>query len=370
MIAVEEMVISITKSGYVKRLPVSTYRTQNRGGIGVMGMDLKDGDYIEHLFITSTHHFILFFTSRGKVYRLKVHELPLGSRQSKGRAIVNLLPLAQDEEIKAVIATKDFTDARYLVFATRNGLVKKTEFLAYNTPLKADGIIAISLRRRRRAGGGAPHQRRRRPHPGVVARARPSASTRATCGRWAAAPGASPACACPAAITSSAWPRPATTPTCSASPPGATASARPSRATPRTQRGGQGVITIKDAPDRGDLVAVAVVRDNHELILVSQDGTVIRIPVAGVRTTGPQHHGRAGDEPARRRPVASMARVVRGATTSPDEDAEAANGDLAAPVAGEGGDDFDDAADFDEGDDFEDVDLAEDFDVEDALDEE
>ena len=116
MIAVEEMVISLTKSGYVKRLPVSTYRIQNRGGIGVMGMDLKDGDYIEHLFITTTHHFILFFTSRGKVYRLKVHELPLGSRQSKGRAIVNLLPLAQDEEVKAVIATKDFTDARFLVF--------------------------------------------------------------------------------------------------------------------------------------------------------------------------------------------------------------------------------------------------------------
>ena len=92
LIAVEEMVISLTKSGYVKRLPVSTYRTQQRGGVGVIGMDTKDGDYIEHLFITSTHHFVLFVSSRGKIYRLKVHELPLGSRQSKGRAIVNLLP--------------------------------------------------------------------------------------------------------------------------------------------------------------------------------------------------------------------------------------------------------------------------------------
>ena len=92
MIAEEDMVIAITRSGYIKRLPVTTYREQRRGGIGVMGMDMKDDDYIEHLFVASTHDYILFFTTVGKVYRLKVHELPLGSRQSKGRAIVNLLP--------------------------------------------------------------------------------------------------------------------------------------------------------------------------------------------------------------------------------------------------------------------------------------
>ena len=98
------MVIAITRSGYIKRLPVTTYREQRRGGIGVMGMDLKDDDYIEHLFVASTHDYLLFFTSVGKVYRLKVHELPLGSRQSKGRAIVNLLPFRQDEQVRAVIA--------------------------------------------------------------------------------------------------------------------------------------------------------------------------------------------------------------------------------------------------------------------------
>jgi DNA gyrase subunit A len=146
MIAEEDMVIAITKSGYIKRLPVSTYREQRRGGIGVMGMDLKDDDYIEHLFVASTHDYILFFTTVGKVYRLKVHELPLGSRQSKGRAIVNLLPFRQDEDVQAVIATRDFEEAKYLVFATRKGMVKKTAFAAYNTPLKADGIIAIKLR--------------------------------------------------------------------------------------------------------------------------------------------------------------------------------------------------------------------------------
>jgi DNA gyrase subunit A len=146
LIAEEDMVIAITRSGYIKRLPVTTYREQRRGGIGVMGMDLKDEDYIEHLFVASTHDYILFFTNVGKVYRLKVHELPLGSRQSKGRAIVNLLPFRQDEQVMAVVQTRDFTEAKYLVFATKNGVVKKTELAAYNTPLKADGIIAIKMR--------------------------------------------------------------------------------------------------------------------------------------------------------------------------------------------------------------------------------
>jgi DNA gyrase subunit A len=146
MIAEEDMVIAITSSGYIKRLPVTAYREQRRGGIGVMGMELKDEDYIEHLFVASTHDYILFFTNVGKVYRLKVHELPLGSRQSKGRAIVNLLPFRQGETVRAVVQTRDFGEAKYLVFGTKNGVVKKTELAAYNTPLKADGIIAIKMR--------------------------------------------------------------------------------------------------------------------------------------------------------------------------------------------------------------------------------
>ena len=108
---------------------------------------MKDEDYIEHLFVASTHDYILFFTSVGKVYRLKVHELPLGSRQSKGRAIVNLLPFRQDELVRAVIAHARLQGGRSSsLFATKRGIVKKTEFEAYNTPLKADGIIAIGLR--------------------------------------------------------------------------------------------------------------------------------------------------------------------------------------------------------------------------------
>src|SRR5947199_5316863 len=146
LIAEEDMVIAITRSNYIKRLPVTTYREQRRGGLGAMGMDLKEDDYIEHLFVASTHDYVLFFTNVGKVYRLKLHELPLGSRQSKGRAIQNLLPFRQGEQVRAVIQTRDFEESKYLVFATKNGIVKKTELAAYNTTLKADGIIAIKMR--------------------------------------------------------------------------------------------------------------------------------------------------------------------------------------------------------------------------------
>src|SRR3954447_18851184 len=146
LMAEEDMVIAITRSGYIKRLPVTAYREQRRGGIGVMGMDLKEEDYIEHLFIASTHDYILFFSTAGKVYRLKVHELPLGTRQSKGRAAVNLLPFRQGEQIRAVLQTRRFEESDYLVFATKNGMVKKTKLAEYNTNLKADGIIAINLK--------------------------------------------------------------------------------------------------------------------------------------------------------------------------------------------------------------------------------
>jgi DNA gyrase subunit A len=146
MIADQQMVISITHSGYAKRLPLATYRQQRRGGVGVMGMDLKEDDYIEHLRICSTHDFLLFFTNRGKVYRLKVYELPEGSRTSKGRALVNVLPLREGERVMAVIPTRDFSEGKYLVFATAQGVVKKTDFTAYNTKIQADGIIAIKMR--------------------------------------------------------------------------------------------------------------------------------------------------------------------------------------------------------------------------------
>src|SRR5207253_9567244 len=146
LIADQQMVITITQSGYVKSLPLATYRQQQRGGRGVTGMDMKDGDFIEHLFVCSSHDYLLFFSNRGKVYRSKVYELPEASRTAKGRALVNLLPLREGERVQSVLSTRDFSEGRYLVFATRQGQIKKTDFKAYNTPIKADGIIAINIR--------------------------------------------------------------------------------------------------------------------------------------------------------------------------------------------------------------------------------
>ena len=147
VIADEQMVVSITASGYAKRTPLATYRQQRRGGRGVQGMNMKEGDYIEHLHVCSTHDYLLFFTNQGKVYRLKVYELPEGSRASRGRALVNVLPLKDKEKVMTVIPTRDFSEGQFLVFGTAQGMVKKTPFKDYDTPIRADGIIAINIRK-------------------------------------------------------------------------------------------------------------------------------------------------------------------------------------------------------------------------------
>ncbi len=147
VIADQQMVVSITASGYAKRTPLATYRQQRRGGRGVMGMNMKEGDYIEHLHVCSTHDYLLFFTNQGKVYRLKVYELPEGTRASRGRALVNVLPLRDKERVMAVIPTRDFSEGKFLVFGTAQGMVKKTPFKDYDTPIRADGIIAIKIRK-------------------------------------------------------------------------------------------------------------------------------------------------------------------------------------------------------------------------------
>src|ERR1700754_4906091 len=146
LIADQQMVISITNSSYIKSLPLATYLQQRRGGVGIIGMDMKEEDYIEHLFVSSTHDFLLFFTNRGKVYRSKVYDLPEAGRTSKGRYLGNVLPLREGERVQSVLATRDFSETQYLMFATRQGTVKKTAFQAYNTPIRADGIIAINIR--------------------------------------------------------------------------------------------------------------------------------------------------------------------------------------------------------------------------------
>jgi DNA gyrase subunit A len=146
LIEEETMVVSISHNGYIKRTPASVYRSQRRGGKGIKGAKTDEEDPVEHLFVTSTHDYLLFFTTKGKVYWQKVYNLPQLSRESKGRAVVNLLNLAEDEKIADCRAVRDFDQPdHYLMMATRKGLVKKTELKAYSRPLKS-GIIAIKLK--------------------------------------------------------------------------------------------------------------------------------------------------------------------------------------------------------------------------------
>jgi DNA gyrase subunit A len=139
-----EVAVTITHFGYVKRLPADTYKSQRRGGRGITGLQTREEDFVENLFITSTHNYILFFTNKGKMYRLKTYEIPEAGRQAKGTALVNLLQLDPDEKVNAVIHIKDFDDGKYLIFMTKHGTVKKTELKEYDTSRKT-GITAISL---------------------------------------------------------------------------------------------------------------------------------------------------------------------------------------------------------------------------------
>lgn len=144
LIAEEDMVVTISHEGYIKRNPATQYRSQRRGGKGVVGATTREEDFVEHLFVSSTHSFLLFFTTVGRVYWVKVHEIPQGGRTAKGKAIVNLLPLREGEKISAYLPIREFQEGQYVVFATRKGLVKKTELMAYANP-RRDGIIALAL---------------------------------------------------------------------------------------------------------------------------------------------------------------------------------------------------------------------------------
>jgi DNA gyrase subunit A len=329
LIAEEDMVIAITRSGYVKRLPVTTYREQKRGGIGVMGMELKDDDYIEHLFVASTHDYLLFFTSVGKVYRLKVHELPLGTRQSKGRAIVNLLPFRQDEQVRAVIATRDFKDAEFLVFATKKGIVKKTKFKEYDTPLKADGIIAINLRDKdelvavvhssgdddilmvsRKGQAIRFHEKNARPMGRATGGVQ---GMRLRKGDEVIEVGIAENDAELLVVTENGYGK-----------------RTAMREYPVKGRGGLGVKTVQLTEAKGQLAGARVVRPGHQVMLISTQGTVIRMPVDDIRCAGRSTQGvivmrlRGGDER-----VSALAPVVESengdevpATVPPVEESE------------------------------------------------
>jgi DNA gyrase subunit A len=138
------MVITVSRGGYIKRSPLSMYRAQRRGGKGRIGMQTKEEDIVEHLFVASTHAYVLVFTDRGRLYWLKVHVIPEVASNARGKAIVNLLPLEQNENVRALLTTKDFTEGKYVVMATRGGKIKKTELAACSN-VRASGIIAIDI---------------------------------------------------------------------------------------------------------------------------------------------------------------------------------------------------------------------------------
>ena len=324
LIAEEDMVIAITRSGYIKRLPVTAYREQRRGGIGVMGMDLKDEDYIEHLFVASTHDYILFFTSVGKVYRLKVHELPLGSRQSKGRAIVNLLPFRQGEAVRAVIQTRNFEEAKYLLFATKNGVVKKTELVAYNTNLKADGIIAIKMREGdelvgvRHSSGtddilmvSRLGQAIRFSEQDVRAMGRDASGVQGMRLR-----GDDEVISVAIAADDSDL--------LVVTENGYGKRTRVSEY-PKKGRGGMGVKTVQLTAARGHLAGARVVRDGYQVMLISTGGTVIKMPVEDVKRLGRSTQGVIVMRLREGELVSSLAPVVESGDDEPDAvDAELA----------------------------------------------
>jgi DNA gyrase subunit A len=144
LIAEEDMVVTVSHAGYIKRISVSTYRRQRRGGRGLNGMGTKEEDWVEHLFIASTHDYVMFFTQGGQVYWLKVYDIPQMGRAAKGKPIVNCIAIKPDERIAALVNVREFSDDRYLMFATRNGTVKKTVLSAYGN-VRSTGIIAINV---------------------------------------------------------------------------------------------------------------------------------------------------------------------------------------------------------------------------------
>src|SRR5690348_13187507 len=338
LIADQQMVISITNSGYIKSLPLATYRQQRRGGVGIIGMDLKEADYIEHLFVSSTHDFLLFFTNRGKVYRSKVYDLPEASRTSKGRYLGNVLPLREGERVQSVLATRDFSETQYLMFATRQGIVKKTEFQAYNTPIRADGIIAINIREgdelvavRRVDEGDEVLMVSRAGLTVRFSEADVRAMGRDTSGVRGMDVGPDgEVIAMDVArddqyllvVTNSGFVKRTLV-----------ADYR------KTSRGAKGVKTIQQTEAKGRLAGALVVRDHHQLVFISQNGMVQRISVRDIRPLGRNAQGfrlmNVRDDDA----VSAVALVVESeaTTTAPDGQPLSfdAAGDAAEPALAE-----------------------------------
>lgn len=289
LIAEEEVAVTVTKAGYVKRLPVATYRQQKRGGKGMQGVNLKEADFVEHLFISSTHAYMLFFSSFGKVYRLKAYEIPEASRHARGTAIVNLLPLEKGETIAAVIATKDFPEDEYLMFATSGGMVKKTSMKLYDRT-RRDGLIAINLKDgdtlisvKRVAAGekvmmvSSAGKAIMWDEDEVRAMGRDTMGVRGmtvnadarVLGMEIARPGTELL-----VITELGYGK-----------------RTPVSEYPTHHRGGQGIYTITMTQKKGLLAAMNVVEVDDEIMIITEEGIVVRTPVSGVSQLGRSTQG-------------------------------------------------------------------------------
>ena len=284
LIADEDMVVTITHTGYVKRIPVATYRSQKRGGKGVSGVNLKEDDVIAEMFIASTHEYVLFFSNKGKVYRLKVHELPVGSRQARGTAIVNLLPFEEGEKIASVISCREFPDNEYLMFATANGMVKKTVMSAYDRS-RRDGIIAINLKNgdrlldvRRVREGDKVIMATTAGKAIVFAEDQVRATGRDTSGvRGITMKDGAEVLGMEISngtgdlfvITERGYGK-----------------RTPVADYPEQNRGGQGVYTIQMTDHKGSLAAMKTVGPQHELFIITEGATVIRVKTEDVSQTG------------------------------------------------------------------------------------
>jgi DNA gyrase subunit A len=310
LIAEEEMVVTISHSGYVKRLPLETYRRQRRGGRGILGMNLKDEDFVENLFISSTHHYVLFFSNIGKVYRLKVHELPLGSRISKGQAIVNILPFRQDEKIAAVISVPDFEEEKFLVMATKNGLVKKTPLMEYFTS-RREGIIAINLRE----GDELISVKLTDGDEDVILVTRNGQSIRfqeeqvrpmgrAASGVKGIRLGKSDEVLGMEVVKEDSGDLFVITEK-------GYGKRTPIEKYPLQGRGGKGVRTIRTVEDKGKLTGAKMVKKDQELMVVSNEGIVIRMSVKGVPVVGRHTQGFRVMSVKGEDRVSAIARVVK-----------------------------------------------------------
>ena len=308
LIAEEDMVVTCTHAGYVKRLPVATYRSQKRGGKGVQGLSLKDNDFVEDLFVASTHDYVMFFTNKGKVYRVKVHELPIGSRQAKGSAIVNVLALSEGEHPMAVITARDFPEDEYLVFATKNGMVKKTAMSAYDNS-RRDGLIAINLKK----DDELVNVSRVREGEKIIlcssdgkailfdeSEVRPTG--RDTSGvRGITLKGGATVLGMEISngngdlfvMTEKGYGK-----------------RTPVSEYPEHKRGGQGVFTIAMTQRKGNLVACRVVGPQHELMVVSEAGVVIRVKAMDVSKLGRSTQGVKVMNMAEDDRVSAVARMV------------------------------------------------------------